>query len=67
MSQFEINAHRASLGDVRHRKNIRNHSNAELILETSSGIPNGIQSNCGICYGTARFPTTQGALSSNRL
>ena len=30
MSQFEINAHRASLGDVRHRKNIRNYSNAEI-------------------------------------
>ncbi len=30
MSQFEINAHRASLGDVRHRKNINNFSDAEI-------------------------------------
>ena len=30
MSQFEINQHRAALGDVRHRKNLLNCSDAEL-------------------------------------
>ena len=27
-------------------------------LETSSGIPDGIRSNCVTCHGTARYPTT---------
>ena len=30
MSQFGINAHRASLRDVRHRKNINNYSDTEI-------------------------------------
>ena len=30
MSQFQINEHRAALGDVRHRKNVLNLNEAEL-------------------------------------
>lgn len=43
MSQFDINSHRASLGDVRHRKNIRNCWDSEIdtVRSTYSEI-NGI-------------------------
>ena len=71
MSQFEINQHRAALGDVRHRKNLLNCSDAELDKIRQAyiavyGIKNR-DDNRGFQYWAGKHGRPEGACDHGRL